>query len=77
MANTDVRSALDTLNSAIQALSVTALEAAVFSAETYTDSAAGTRWRIIKMVRDLQTASAAAKVEFDAFKVLDLAAKNN
>ena len=64
MANSNVRAAADTLNAAIKALDVGALESAEFTHGEHTSYAFGMRFNLISAVRRLQSLSEEAVTEF-------------
>jgi hypothetical protein len=71
MANSDVRAAMATLDTAIQAIDVSALEAATFTPGEHTSYAAGLRFHLIATVRDAQRLSTEAVAQFQALTKLE------
>lgn len=70
MANSDVRSAMDTLNTAIQALDASAVLAAEFTPGADVNGP-GYVFRVGRMVEDLKVHSTATVAELEALRELE------
>ena len=70
MANSDVRAAMATLDTAIQALSTTALEAAAFTAGKES-SGPGYRFDLVKQIHMLKVKATATVAEFNSLREIE------